>query len=318
MAALQKSARSLGILFKQAYDDWSRHNASRLAASLAFYTALSLAPLLVIVVAVLSLVFGDKAAHGQIVAQFQGLLGAQGAQTVESVLASSRSVGSGVLATVIGFAVLLVGASGVFGELQGALDIMWNVKPREGRGLKGIIKDRFLSFSMVMGVAFLLLVSLVITATLSAVGEYFSSAFGDLPYLWQAINLVVSFAVTTGIFALIFNVIPDVRVPWRDVWVGALFTAGLFTLGKFLIGLYLGRSTAASAYGAAGSVVAVLIWVYYSAQILFFGAELTQVVARHRGSRIVPMRSAVFTEPTTATPSAPPAHVGQSGAPAHT
>lgn len=287
------SPRQLWPLFEQAYGDWSEHKASRLAAALAFYTALSLAPLLVIVVAVLSLVFGDDAARGQIVAQFQGLLGPQGASAVQSVLASSRGTGSGVVATIIGTLVLLVGASGVFGELQGALDTIWNVKPRPGQGLRGFMKERFFSFTMVMGVAFLLLVSLVVTAALSAMGKFFGAHLGLLPVLWQMVNLVVSFAVTTGIFALIFNVVPDVRVPWRDVWIGAVFTAALFTLGKYLIGLYLGRSSATSAYGAAGSLVAILIWVYYSAQILFFGAELTQAYAKRRGARIVPMRNAV-------------------------
>jgi membrane protein len=302
--AMTLGRRELWLLCKQAYDDWSEHNASRLAASLAFYTALSLAPLLLIVVAILSLVFGDEAARGQIGGQFGGLLGAQGASAVEAVLASSRGTGSGVLATVIGTVVLLIGASGVFGELQATLDTIWNVKPRPGRGLRGIIKDRFFSFTMVMGVAFLLLVSLVVTAVLSALGKFFGAYFGFLPVLWQAINLVVSFAVTTGIFALIFDVVPDVRIPWRDVWVGAAFTAALFTLGKFLIGLYLGRGSATSAYGAAGSIVAILIWVYYSAQILFFGAELTQVYAKQHGSRIVPMRSAVSAE----APAGAPAH----------
>jgi membrane protein len=301
--------RQLLPLFKQAYQDWSAHNASRLAASLAFYTALSLAPLLMIVVAVLSMVFGDEAARGQIVEQFSGLLGSQGAAAIESVLSSSRGTGSGVTATIIGAVVLLVGASGVFGELQAALDTIWNVKPQPGQSLKRLIRERFFSFSMVMGVAFLLLVSLVVTAALSAMGKFFGATFGLLPVVWQIVNLVVSFGVTTAIFALIFNVVPDVRIPWRDVWVGALFTAGLFTLGKFLIGLYLGRSTAASAYGAAGSLIAILIWVYYSAQILFLGAELTQAYAKQHGSRIVPIRHPMSaSDPAPAAAGSAPAH----------
>ncbi len=287
------TVRKIVTLLKRTYADWSEDKASRLAAALAYYTALSLAPLLVIIVAVLSLVFGDQAARGQLVTQFGGLLGQQGATVVESVLASSRGTSSGVLATIVGVIVLLVGASGVFGELQDALNTIWEVKPRPGRGLRGVIKDRFFSFTMVMGVAFLLLVSLVITAALTALGSLFGGSFGALPILWQAINQIVSFAVTTGIFALIFKVVPDVKIPWRDVWVGALTTAALFTLGKYLIGLYLGRGTATSAYGAAGSLVAMLIWVYYSAQILFFGAELTQVYATLHGSRVVPTANAV-------------------------
>jgi membrane protein len=289
---------------KQAYQDWSQHQASRLAASLAFYTALSLAPLLMIVVGILGLVFGDEAARGEMVTQFGGLLGTEGARTVESVLASARSTGSGVLSTVIGTVVLLISASGVFGELQLALDTIWDVKPREGRGVLGMLKDRFFSFSMVMGVAFLLLVSLVVTAALSALGKFFGGAFGATPAIWQVVNQVIGLAVTAGIFALIFKVVPDVRVPWRDVWVGAILTAILFTIGKYLIGLYLGRSTTASAYGAAGSLVAVLIWVYYSAQILFFGAELTRTYAKRRGSRIEPARSAEAAGPSSTSPSA--------------
>jgi membrane protein len=281
-------------LLKQTYTEWTEDKAPRLAAALAFYSALSLAPLLVIIVAVLGLAFGAEAARGEIASEFRRMLGAQGADTVQMLLASAHKDQSGsILATIIGFLVLLLGASGVFGELQGTLDTIWEVQPRPGRGLRGILKDRFFSFTMVMVVAFLLLVSLVISAALTAASAFFARYFGSLPILWQAINQAVSFGVMIGIFALIFKVVPDVKIAWRDVWVGAAVTAFAFTVGKFLIGLYLGRSATTSVYGAAGSLVAVLLWVYYSAQILFFGAELTQVYAKQHGSRLEPSANAV-------------------------
>jgi membrane protein len=280
-------------LLKQTFADWLEDKAARLAAALAFYTALSLAPLLVIAVAIASLVLGDEAARGEIVGQFHGLLGHQGAAAVEAILAASRDQSGGIMATVFGALVLAFGASGVFGELQDALDTIWEVKPRPGRGIKGIIRDRFFSFTMVLGVAFLLLVSLVVTAALSAASAHLQRRFGLLPVALQAINLVVAFGASTLLFALIFKVVPDVKVPWRDVWIGAVTTAALFSVGKYLIGLYLGRSSTASAYGAAGSLVAMLIWVYYSAQILFFGAELTHARAVSHGSRVEPRPNVV-------------------------
>ncbi len=285
--------RRTWALVKQAASDWSEDKASRLAAALAFYTALSLAPLLVIVVAVASLVFGNDVARGEIAGIFQGLVGLEGATAIDGILSSARRSGDGLVATVISGTVLLVGASGVFGELQDSLNTIWEVQPRPGRAIKDLIKDRFFSFTMVLGVAFLLLVSTALTAVLTATGAMFAGTFGNWPIFWQAVNLVVAFAATVGVFALVFKVVPDVDVGWRDVWVGALTTAALFTLGKYLIGLYLGRSTTASAYGAAGSLVAMLIWVYYSAQILFFGAELTQAYARQHGSRVQPTKNAV-------------------------
>jgi membrane protein len=295
--------RDLWPLVKQTFSDWQEDNASRLAASLAFYTALSLAPLVMIVLSIAGVAFGEEAARGEILGQVDGLIGRQGAEAVQMVLTSADDTDRGVLATAIGVAVLLVGASGVFAELQSALDTIWDVKPRPGRGLRGIIKDRFFSFTMVVGVGFLLLVSLLVSAAISALGARFGGGLETWPAVLQAINVVLSFAVATVLFALIFKVVPDAKIHWSDVWIGALVTAALFTLGRYLIGMYLGRSAVGSAYGAAGSLIAVLVWVYYSAQILFLGAEFTQVYATRRGAGIEASADAVPIErPPDGTP----------------
>jgi len=202
-----------------------------------------------------------------------------------------------VLGTTIGVVVLLLGASGVFGELQATLDVIWGVEPKPGRGLWGTLKDRFVSFTMVLGVAFLLLVSLVVSAALSAAGHYFESSLPGGEVVWQLLNAGISLSTLTVLFALIFKVVPDAEIRWRDVWTGAAVTAALFTIGKFALGLYLGKSTVASSYGAAGSLVALSVWVYYAAQILFVGAEFTSVQARRRGARIRPDADAVEVEP---------------------
>lgn len=295
-------------LLKDTVTDWLDDKAARLAAALAFYTLLSLAPLLIIAVSVAGLVFGDEAARGEITGQLQGLLGVQGAEAIESVLANAKSPTSGVLGTIVGVVVLLFGASGVFGELQGALDQIWEVEPKSGRGVKGFLRDRFFSFTLVLGVGFLLLVSLVLSAVLAAVGGFMASHLPGGEVVWQVINFAISLGVMTVLFALIFKVVPDVQIEWRDVWIGALVTAALFALGKLGIGMYLGRSSIGSPFGAAGSVVVLVVWVYYSAQILFFGAEFTQVYARHRGSRMTPSDNAVAIEPHPKLSPSPAAH----------
>jgi membrane protein len=207
---------------------------------------------------------------------------------------------TGLVATVVALVTLLFGASGVFGQLQDALNTVWGVEPKVGRGVWGFIKDRFLSFVAVVGTGFLLLVSLVLSSALAALGKWFSGVLPLPEVVLQALNFMVSFVVITGLFALIFKVLPDARVAWRDVWVGAALTAALFTIGKFAIGLYLGKSNVASAYGAAGSLVIVLVWVYYSAQILLYGAEFTQVYANRLGERIVPAPDAQVANPQKA------------------
>jgi membrane protein len=275
--------------------DWYEDNAPRLAASLAYYTLLSTAPLVLLSVSVAGLAFGEEAARGQIAVQLGHVVGAQAASVLEAIAKNAHEEPSGLFSSVISIVLLLVGASGVFGELQTALNAMWGVKPKPGRGFPGFVRDRFLSFTMVLGVAFMLLVSLVVSAGLSAAGHYFSDALPGGATVWQALNFVISLAVITVLFALIFKVVPDAAVRWRDVWVGASVTAFLFTLGKLALGIYLGSSSVASSYGAAGSVVAYVVWVYYASQILFLGAEFTQAYARLEGKPIEPARNAIAT-----------------------
>jgi membrane protein len=276
--------RHIWKLLKETASEWSSDDAPRLGASLAFYTMLSLGPLLLLAVSGAGLLFGEQAARGQIIEQLHGLIGPEGAQAIQDVLASTvNQKSSGWLATIVGVGTLLFGASGAFGELQAALNRIWNVKPAAGRGVWGIIKSRFFSFTMVLGTGFLLLVSLVVSAGLAALAEFdLGFALPGLATFWQLVNQGVGFGVITLLFAILFKFVPETQVDWRDVWVGAALTAALFTLGKLAIGLYLGHSAFSSTYGAAGSLIALLVWVYYSAQILFFGAEFTQVHARHR------------------------------------
>jgi membrane protein len=278
---------------KETASEWSEDDASRLAASLAFYTLLSLAPLLIIVVAIAGMVLGTDAARGQIATELGRVVGHDAAKGIEAVLASARSPTGCTISTVVGIVVLFIGASGVFGELHFALNHIWEVRAKPGRGILGEIKDRFFSFTMVLGVAFLLLVSLVLSALLSAAGHSFASALPGGELLWQAINFVFSLCMITGLFALIFKYVPDVQIEWNDVWVGAAMTALLFTVGKSLLGVYLGKASFNSSYGAAGSLVVLVVWVYYSAQILFLGAEFTQVQAKHRGRALKPTDKAV-------------------------
>jgi membrane protein len=283
-------------LFKAAYADWSEDKASRLAAALSYYSAISLAPLLIVLLGIAGVVFGREAATGQLAAQMKDLVGGQSAQVIQDIIANSNKPATGIISTLIGTLILLLGASGVFGALQDGLNTVWEVKPKPGRGVAGIFKDRFLSMAMVLGVGFLLLVSLVVSAGMAALGKYLGGALPLPPFILEIINFVVSFGVVTLLFALIYKVLPDVEISWNDVWIGAAITALLFAIGKFLIGLYLGRSSVGTAYGAAGSLIVILIWIYYSAQILFFGAEVTQVYTNKYGSRMKPARGA---EPIT-------------------
>lgn len=267
-------------LFRQAFTEFGDDKAQRLGAALAFYTIFSLAPLLLIAIAIAGMVFGREAAQGQIFGELRGVFGPQAAAGVQEMVKSAAKPKSGTIATVVGIVTLLFGAAGVFGQLKEALNTIWNVEPRKTSGIMVILKDRFLSFAMVLGTGFLLLVSLVIDSVVAAAGHFVGSRLPGGEALWQGVQLVVSLGVVTLLFALIFRFLPDVRPAWRDVWLGAAFTAVLFVIGKFALGLYLGKSALGSIYGAAGSLVVLLLWVYYSAQILFFGAELTQVYAR--------------------------------------
>ena len=286
--------KTIWTLIKETFQDWSEDKAPRLAAALSYYTVFSLAPLLILVIMIAGFIIGSNDnIRQQILTQVESMMGAQGAEAVNTLITNTTAPGGGgIIATIISLVTLLLGATGVFGQLQDALNTIWEVKPKEGRGIMGMLKDRFLSFTMILGVAFLLLVSLVVSAALSVVNNYFTELLGGIGILAQILNIIVSLGVITLIFAMIFKILPDVDIAWGDVWIGALVTAILFTLGKQALSIYLSRSAPASAFGAAGSLVILLLWVYYSAQILFLGAEFTQVYARHKGSKIVPSRNA--------------------------
>lgn len=286
--------KQLFRLLKLTFSEWQNDNAGRLAAALSYYTIFSLAPILIIAIAVAGVIFGQEAAQGEIVRQLQGTIGTEGAETIETMIENTRETGSGIWATLISLGVLLFGATGLFNQLQSSLNTIWNVKPKPGRGIKGMLQDRFLSFAMILTIGFLLLVSLVLSAALAAFGNYFSHLVPDmLMGLWQVLDFLISFGVITVLFAMIYKVLPDVKIGWSDVWLGAIVTALLFVVGKTLIGLYLGNSAVGSTYGAAGSLVILLLWINFSAQILFFGAEFTQVYANRYGSRIVPTENAI-------------------------
>lgn len=280
-------------LLKETFVAWSEDRAPRLAAALAYYALFSLTPLLIVVIAIAGLVFGQEAARGEIAARIQQMVGPESARAIEAMIANANESSSGIQATVLGIATLLLGAGGLFGQLQDALNTIWGIAPRPGRGLLGVIKDRFLSFAMVLGVGFLLLASLVVSAALAALTQLHHGPVPTQVAMGRLLDFGLSVGVITLLMAMIYKVLPDARIAWRDVWIGAALTALLFTVGKSLIGLYLGRSGVASAYGAAGSLVVLLVWVYYSAQILFFGAELTKVYAKRHGSRIVREEGAV-------------------------
>lgn len=287
------SHRKIWSLLRETFKEWQRDECSRLAASLAYYTVFSLAPLLIIAIAIAGAIFGEEAAKGEIVTQIQGLVGREGAQVIETAIENANRPDASSIASIISLIALLFGASNVFAQLQEALNKVWNVKAKPKNGLMGFIRKRFLSFSIVLGIGFLLLVSLILSAVLSALSQYMSGLLPGFDILWQILNIVISFGIVTLLFALMYKFLPDVKINWSDVWTGGIITAVLFTIGKYILGLYLGQGSFGSTYGAAGSLVIILAWVYYSTQILFFGAEFTQVYARRYGSKIVPDRHAV-------------------------
>ena len=266
-------------LLAETFLEWYEDRAPRLGAALAFYTVFALAPGLILIIALAALLLGETAAQGQIISQVEDLAGDAGAQAVRAAIESARS-GSSLLATGLGAVTLLFGLWGVFGELQDALNTIWGVTTKPGGGVISVIKKRFWSFAMVVGIGFLLLVSLAVSAWLAALGKFFSRLSPLPAATMETTNAVLSFVVITVMFAVMYKLLPDVKIAWRNVWTGAAVTAVLFTIGKTLIGLYLGRSTVASVYGAAGSLIVILLWIYYSAQIVFFGAEFTKVYSR--------------------------------------
>ncbi|MGE5350758.1 MAG: YihY/virulence factor BrkB family protein [Acidobacteriota bacterium] len=284
---------------KQVIDEYSDNKTPKLGAALAYYTVFSLAPLLVIAIAVAGLVFGPDAAAGRIYQELQGLVGKQGAELMQTAIQKSYNTNAGIIATIIGVVTLGIGATAVFIELQDSLDIIWKVKPVPSNAIWGFVKTRLISFALVVAMGFLLLVSLIISAGLSALNSYMDS-LGFIPvFVLQIINIVITLGVIFALFALIYKVLPDVELTWKEVRFGALVTAILFQVGKYLIGLYLGSSSISSTYGAAGSLAVLLVWIYYSSQVLFLGAILTYVYAVRWGSGIQPSAHAVKLETQT-------------------
>lgn len=289
--------QDLQSILAASFEDWNKHNAPRLGAALAFYTLLSLAPLLLVLVSVVGMVLGHEAAEGDIIAQAQALVGTQGAAAVKALLEGSRNTAHGVIATAFGLLTLLFGASGVLVELRDALNTIWAVPTPELSGLKKIsrfIKERLFSFALVLSLGFLLVVSLAVSVWIAALGAWSASVLPMHEAILQVLNSVVSFVIITGLFSAIYKFLPDVRIEWRDVILGGAVTSMLFTVGKLALGIYLGKASFASTYGAAASIVVVIIWVYYSAQIFFFGAEFTKTFANRYGSQPSLHRSALI------------------------
>lgn len=272
-------------LLGRALKAWWHDRALSMGAAIAFFTIFSLAPMLLAAVAVAGLAFGREAAQGAIVSELAGVVGEGAAQTIQALILSASNVGSGIIGTAVGSVTFLILVTGAIIELQEDLNVIWRVKPPEGHGLADFVRARLLSFSLILGIGFLLLVALVIDAGVTALGSYVEGAFSGTATIVWALNKVIAFGVAVLLFAMIFKILPDIVLTWHDVWAGALVTAILFSLGKFLIGVYLGTSNIASSYGAAASLIAILLWIYYSALILLFGAEFTKAYAEDRGSR---------------------------------
>jgi membrane protein len=281
--------RDIKALLTESFDEWSRHKAQRLGASLAFYTLLSLTPLLLAAVSIAGLVFGATAAETHLVEQVQGLVGDAGAMAIQVLLEGSRRTAHGVLGALLGLLTLFFGASGVLIELHDALNTIWEVPPRQRSGtlqtIKGFLRERLFSFTLVVAIGFLLLVSLIVNTALAVVGAFSASILPLPEAVLHILNSLFSFVVVTGLFAAIYRVMPDCRIEWRDVVLGSAVTAFLFEIGKTLIGLYLGKASFASTYGAAASIVVIIVWVYYSSQVFFLGAEFTRIFASRYGSR---------------------------------
>lgn len=293
-------------LLWMALKGWSKDNVPRLGASLAYYTLFAVSPILVIAMAIAGSVFGEEAVRGQIVSQIDGLVGRQGAEAIQAILQGAHHDKSGSFAVIIGTVTLIVAASGAFLELQHALNTIFQVKtdPKKS-GLQRLILSRLRSFGLVVSIGFLLMVSLLVSAALAALSARVAEAELIGPWVLKGMDIAISLVVMTLLFGMIYRVLPDVRLAWRDVWTGALVTALLFDVGKFLIGLYLGQSTVASSYGAAGSIVVLLVWVYYSAQIILLGAEFTRVYAEYRRGGAAPKANHLARRDPDAHPSAP-------------
>jgi membrane protein len=277
-------SKQLASVMRCALDQWFAHRASSKGAALAFYTAFSIAPVLVLVIAVAGFFWGAEAARGQLLTELRGLMGPQGAEAIQLVLAGARDKDSGLLATIIATALLLVGATTVFAELKDSLDEIWQVPPAREKSWWVLLRTRLLSFGLILVLAFLLMVSLVVSAAMAVLENYAGGLWQDATLLLKWLSSLIGFLVIAVLFGVIYKLLPRIRLSWRDVTIGALGTAALFTLGKFVIGLYIGNSGVATSFGAAGSMVAMLLWVYYSAQIFFLGAEFARQYALQLGS----------------------------------
>ena len=277
--------RSYLAMLRAAIAAWSAHRASSMGAALAFYASFSLAPMFVIVIAIAGMVFGEDAARGEVVEELGDMIGPTGAIAVQGLIEGARHVGQGFVASLIALSALLLAATKAFAELKDSLDVIWGSERPTSSTILNLMRGRILSFGLILTLGFLLLVSLLISAALAALQKYWGAWFSDIAWITEGVNSLLSFLIVTSLFAIIYKWLPDASIAWRDVGIGALVTASLFTLGKFLIGLYIGNSATASTFGAAGSLVVILLWVYYSSQIFFFGAEFTRVYAERRGSR---------------------------------
>jgi membrane protein len=281
-------AKALWEIVRQAGRAWLDDRAPRIGAAIAFFTALSVAPILVIALVLAGLVYGEQAARGEVAAKLAGLVGEEPASSIEGVVATSRTPRAGAAALIVGLVTLFVGATGVFVELQEALNDVWKVRPRRGRPVRTLVRGRLVSFGMVLGVGFLLLVSLVLTSALEAAGRSAAGRVAGSATVLRAANLLAAFGAEVVLFGMILRILPDARLAWRDVLTGSVVTAALFNLGKYLIGLFLEYSGVTTAFGAAGSLMALLVWIYYSVLVLVFGAEVAKVTAARAGRRIRP------------------------------
>jgi membrane protein len=287
--AQRMTGRGLWTVLQRAIAGWWNDNVPHLGAALSYYTLFSLAPILIVAIAIAGLAFGTEAVRGEIVGQIDGLVGHEGALAVQAMLQGAAKPSSSIPATIIGVITFFLGATGAFLELQAALNTIWRVKPKSsGSWFRVLLMQRLVSFALVVGVGFLLLTSLLVSAALAALHRYMGDTYPGVAVLWEALSVIVSLGVITLLFAMIYKVLPDVELAWGDVWVGGLVTAGLFTIGKSLIGLYLGTSGFSSTYGAAGSVIVLLVWVYYSSQIVLLGAEFTREYVAQFGRRPPP------------------------------
>ncbi|MBV9864944.1 MAG: YihY/virulence factor BrkB family protein [Abitibacteriaceae bacterium] len=285
-------AKSFFALIKETYTQWSEHKASRLAAAFAYYTVFSMAPMLIVFTAIAGLVFKGNV-QDYIIMQMRAQIGPQATDLVATMLSKSGSKDASIVATIIGILTSLLGAAGLFGQLQDALNTIWEVAPKPNQGIMAMIRQRFLSFAMVLGTGLLLAISMLLSIAIEALTKSMSGALPLPPGSLRALNEIITFGVMVLMFAMIFRVLPDVKIGWKDVWVGAIITSFLFTVGKFALGLYLAHVATSSPYGAASSLVLILLWVYYAAQILFFGAQFTQVYGTKYGTRIEPSPHAV-------------------------